>query len=323
MVIPPKYNVNSEMLELISKIQAISIYLLSQNLPKQLEVNLKRMSLLKSSLFSARIEGNPLNLATIQSGEDERKLEIFNLISTYELIDKVRSGKISKSFILRLHKQVLKNLSPSAGHLRDESSAIFNQAGVPVYICPSPKKISLLLDNLLEYINSDSEKSSLITAFITHLVFEKIHPFLDGNGRVGRLLVSAILKVQGWNLAFSVPFEEYLDEHKTDYYHYLDVGLEKTNEYLTFMLEAYLSQLEKLKIEVEEGLENKLFLPPRQEEIYNLIKDHPILSFDMVRRRFLKVPERTLRYDLNKLVEKGLVEKTGETRGRYYRLKKL
>lgn len=325
MIIPPKYSITPEMLELIAKINAINSYFLSQNLPKQLKIRIQRMSLLKSSLFSARIEGNPLDLMNLQSGEKEKKLEIFNIIDTTKLIDKIAAGKISKNLILKLHKQVLKNLSADAGNFRSEPSAIFNSAGVAIYISPSPKKIHKLLDSLLDYINSDTERFPLIAALITHLVFEKIHPFLDGNGRVGRLLIGAVLKIKKWNLAISVPFEEYLEEHKQEYYYYLDKGLDETNDYLIFMLEAFLTQLEKLKNQIETDLtENKIFLPPRQEEIYNLIKrDHFVCSFDMVRRRFLKVPERTLRYDLNKLVEKGLVEKTGQTRGRYYRVKKM
>ncbi len=64
------------------------------------------------------------------------------------------------------------------------------------------------------------------------------------------------------------------------------------------------------------------FLPPRQEEILNIIKDHMVVSFDMIRRRFTKVPKRTLRWDLKKLLDRKLIEKSGETRGRYYRVRK-
>lgn len=311
------------MLNIISKIQAINMYLLSRNLPKQLKVNLQRMSLLKSSLFSARIEGNPLELVNFQTGEVEKKLEILNIINAIKLIDKVRPGKLSKNLMLQLHEHVLRSLSPGAGVFRSEPGAIFNSAGVAIYIAPSPQKISKLLDNLFKYINSDSEKFPLVTAFIAHLILEKIHPFLDGNGRVGRLLIGAVLKSKGENLEFNVPFEQYLDENKQQYYDHLDKGLEKTNNYLIFMLEAFLTQIEKLKNQIEAELAgNKIFLPPRQNEIYNLVKEHSVVSFDMIHRRFLKVPARTLRYDLSKLVEKELVEKTGETRGRYYRIKK-
>ena len=188
---------------------------------------------------------------------------------------------------------------------------------------PPPTQISKLLDNLLAYVNSE-QKFPLVVAFVAHLVFEKIHPFLDGNGRVGRLLIPVILKSKGWDFSLAVPFEEYLDEHKDEYYFYLDQGLENTNNYLEFMLEAFYMQIEEIKNQINEerAKEAHPFLPPRQEEILNIIKDQIIVSFDMIRRRFIQVPERTLRYDLKKLLDRKMIEKSGETRGRYYRIRK-
>ncbi len=88
------------------------------------------------------------------------------------------------------------------------------------------------------------------------------------------------------------------------------------------MLEAFWQQTQTIKAQIEEELakNQKVFLPPRQEGIYNIICDHKVVSFDTIRRRFTKVPERTLRYDLKKLLDRGLIEKSGETRGRYYRV---
>ena len=89
------------------------------------------------------------------------------------------------------------------------------------------------------------------------------------------------------------------------------------------MLEAFWQQMQSIKSQIDQELEKdqKVFLPPRQEEIYNIIRDHKVVSFDMIRRRFAKVPERTLRWDLKKLLDRKLIEKSGETRGRYYRAK--
>jgi Fic family protein len=326
MKIPPSYTITSPMLALIVKIETERLHIASLNLPKPLKEKIQRVSLLKSSLYSARIEGNPLKLSDVDTGykKSQKKLEVFNITKAIRFVDgHVRKGDLKKDILLQIHTLVLKNLSPDAGRLRREASAIFNQAGIAVYMPPPPRTISKLLDDLLSFVNLDTEKFPLIVAFIAHLTFEKIHPFLDGNGRVGRLLTAAILKSRGWDFTFTVPFEEYLDNHKNDYYFHLDKGQENTNDYLLFMLEAFWQQTQTIKAQIEEELkkDQKVFLPPRQEEIYAVISDHRVVSFDMIRRRFTKVPERTLRYDLKKLLDRGLIEKSGETRGRYYRVK--
>lgn len=326
MKIPPQYEITQEILALVSKIDALRLYFSSVNIPSPIKQKIQRVSLLKSSLFSARIEGNPLVLESLEHSSDKiKKKEITNIITAQKSIDSKIIKFITLEDIKKIHSQVLKNISPDAGKLRTEPGAIFNQAGIAVYMSPPPDQIISLFKNLLDYINNKNESFPLITALISHLIFEKIHPFIDGNGRVGRLLISAILKSKGFEESLSVPFEEYLDENKSDYYFFLDSGLENPNDYLRFMLNAYLVQTEKIKTELESEIEKKdqLFLPPRQEEIYQIIKDHKIISFDEVRRRFLKIPERTLRYDLMKLTQKGIIIKIGKTRGVYYTAKML
>ena len=327
MKIPPNYEITPEIIDLITKIEAHKIYFSSIEISDFTRDKIQRVSLLKSSLFSARIEGNPLKLTDIsyEDPKEKNKIEIFNILEAIKFIESKRSIKIiTKEDILEIHRRILKNIDSEAGFFRTEQSAIFNQAGVAVYIPPSPLSISKLINELVEYVNKDDTKFPLITAFITHLIFEKIHPFLDGNGRVGRLLIAIVLKSKNWNLNFSIPFEEYLDENKEEYYFQLDQGLIKTNEYLIFMLNAYLYEIEKIRKQIIEDVDknDNVFLPPRQEEILNIIKDLNVVSFDMIKRRFLKVPVRTLRYDLKKLTDKGLVEKTGGTKGSFYRVKK-
>lgn len=327
MKIPPPYTITSGMLTLLAEIEASRMFFSSLTLPSLLKEKIQRVSLLKSSLFSARIEGSKLTLSDLESKktEDDKKIEVFNIVSAVRFIDThIHKGTLKKRVLLMLHKRVLKGINSNTGYFRKEVSAIFNTAGVAVYIPPSPSEVPALLNRLFVYISSDEEKFPLITAFVSHLVFEKIHPFLDGNGRVGRLLIAAILKAKGWDFTFTVPFEEYLDEHKDNYYFHLDRGTKETNEYLLFMLQAFHEQVDRIKKQIDEELakDEQIFLPPRQEEIYNIIKDHVATSFDMIRRRFLKVPPRTLRYDLKKLVDRGLIEKSGETKGRYYRAKR-
>lgn len=323
MKIPPSYQITPDILELIAKIDANRIYFNSVPILPQIREKIQRVSLLKSSLYSARIEGNPLTMENVDITKDQqKKLEVFNILSAIKFIEKKRNSKIllSGKDILNLHRLVMRNLNPEAGRFRTEVGAIFNQAGIAIYVSPPPSRISGLLENLLTFINSDKEKFPIITAFIAHLIFEKIHPFIDGNGRVGRLLISNILMIKNWRLNPDIVLEEYLDDHKEDYYYFLDTGMKNPQEYLLFMLKAFWLQTEKIKaqITIESEKNEKIILPPRQEEIFNIIADHKMVPFDIIRRRFLAIPERTLRYDLKKLQNKGLVQKVGSTKGSFY-----
>lgn len=326
MKIPPSYKITPEILSFISRVDTNLMYLSSLTIPKELKQKIQRISLLKSSLFSARIEGNPLTLDAINKTESdqEKNNQIFNIVKANKFLDKTikNNFKISKKFIYDLHSLTMSGQLDKTKSFRSEMGAIFNQAGVAVYLSPPPPQINGLIDQLIKYINSNKEKFPLICALISHLVFEKIHPFLDGNGRVGRLLIFSILKAKSYGKGFLISFEKYLDENKSDYYYYLDQGFKNTEDYLVFMLNAFLKESEELKKQIESAQDGKeTLLPPRQEEIYLIIKEHKIVSFDNIRRRFLKVPERTLRYDLKKLIDKGLTIKIGQTRGSYYKIR--
>ena len=302
------------------------MYLSSLTIPRELKQKIQRISLLKSSLFSARIEGNPLTLEVINKGETdkEKNREVFNILKANKFLEKTvkNNFELSKKFIYDLHSLVMTGELEKTKNFRHEMGAIFNQAGVAVYLSPPPTQINSLIDQLIKYINSNLEKFPLISALIAHLVFEKIHPFVDGNGRVGRLLIFSILKAKGYGEGYLISFEKYLDENKSDYYYFLDQGYKNTEDYLVFMLNSFLKESEELKKQIQSAQSGKAtLLPPRQEEIYLTIKEHTIVSFDNIRRRFLKVPERTLRYDLKKLIDKGLTIKIGQTRGSYYKIK--
>ncbi len=152
MKIPPTYTITPEIIEIITKIEAHRINFATLNVSMQIKDKIQRISLLKSSLYSARIEGNPLELNDIPIGKSKEinKLEIFNIIDASRFIQNHPTDKrITRNMLLELHKSVLKNIESNAGFLRKEQSAIFNQAGVAVYMPPSFFEIPKLLDKLL------------------------------------------------------------------------------------------------------------------------------------------------------------------------------
>src|SRR3989344_5635268 len=111
MKIPPPYTITPQMIATITQIESFRLHIASLNLPKPLKEKIQRVSLLKSSLFSARIEGNPLELADVEIGDkkSQKKLEVFNITEAIRFIDgHVKKGILKRDLLLRLHMHVLK-----------------------------------------------------------------------------------------------------------------------------------------------------------------------------------------------------------------------
>jgi Fic family protein len=282
-------------------------------------------NLLRSSLFSAKVEGNSLEMKDISrlSIKNVEHLEVRNIIRALKYINKNvhPSQKITIKFITRLHSITLNKIDENAGKIRKKQNAIFNKEGFVVYMPPTPDEVLPLIKRLVKYINSKKQNNMpLVKAILVHFVFEKIHPFIDGNGRVGRLLIYAILKISDSRLLRAISFEEKLNEEKAGYYDCLD--RQDATSFVEFMLkiinDSFDDSVEKI---VVSSKKETLDLLPRREEILRIINDHKIISLDFLSRRFQEISERTLRHDLEDLVKRKLIIKLGKTRGVMYKSK--
>jgi Fic family protein len=323
MLIPPKYILTQTITKYLSDIESAKSIIDTITIPPEVETNIRRQSILKSSLFSARIEGNPLTLEeiTTRPSKDQKKAEVYNILKSLELVRKRGARDVTQTFLLELHTKVMKGVSElPLGKYRTEQNAIFNMAGIAIYMPPPYRQIPALMERLLKFINSDKEKFIPIRAALAHYTFEKIHPFLDGNGRIGRLLFQEVLEKSGYGMKGLLSIEEQFDTRRSDYYDSLMEPERDVTSYVEFMLEALCTaaQLAKNQVLAKEKVDPTDFLLPRRNEILQIIKDHKLVNFDTIRRRFLKINERTLRYDLLKLQKAGLIKKLGTTKGVYY-----
>jgi Fic family protein len=289
-----------------------------------IEENLRRRSLLKSAVFSARIEGNKLKLEDVLynrvSKRETARKEIDNINKALNWLYSPESIKeVNNKLIQKLHNFVMHNLSSSAGKFRIEQSGIFNQAGVVIYMPPPPTEIRHLIRIFVNMANR-SQISPLINTAACHFAFEKTHPFLDGNGRVGRLISTHMLKQAGYSFRGIATLEEYIDKNRQTYYDLLTTSSKNISPFVEFFLEGVMVQADKaindLKDVKTELPEDQLL--PRRREILEIIRDHEMVSFDFVRRRFRLVSDSTIHYDLRQLIEQGYVKKLGITRGALY-----
>lgn len=279
----------------------------------EIVINFRRHSILGSALYSAKIEG-------IENNTDLDKLAIQNLVHTYTwLYGQKPDLNLTIDLVKTLHAKSLSNLRADFGHFRTEQSAIFNSAGIAIYLTPPPQDIEKLIESWLKQSTTTSNHP-VIQTIIAHYQFEKIHPFLDGNGRVGRLIFTQLLRQHNYDFAGLLGLEEGIDQTRDDYYYHLQregKNLTSFVEYFLTLLTARASSV-LLKISKPQEAEKTSSLLPRRLELLNIIRDHEPCSFDFLHRRFVAIPPSTLRYDLLSLQKGKYIHKLGVTNGALY-----
>ncbi len=141
-----------------------------------------------------------------------------------EMLDK--KEKISKNLILKWHKQIFKETKPDiAGRYRDY---LVRMKG---YLAPDWQDVEKLMDSLIQFVNKEKINPVELSA-IAHYRFEKIHPFGDGNGRIGRLITNSVL----WNSGYPMMIIEY--KKRKSYYKSLKKSEE---EFVKYFIRRYLS----------------------------------------------------------------------------------
>jgi Fic family protein len=319
----PTFTLTAEINLSLKRIETNQI--LIENLPvdPSLHARLVHTSILKSSLFSARIEGNKLTLSQItkddlEASETKEKVEIRNLLRAIETVPSLNSP-LKISDIAFLHEIAMKNLTSDAGKLRSEQTAIFDISGNAVYVTPPVSELPLLLETLLSQLNQ-FDAHPAIQAGLTHYFFEKVHPFVDGNGRVGRLLINWLLQTRGFAFKNLVSLEEYIDEHKSLYYSLLQPTTTDATAFAKFILEGLAFESDKIVTLLKHPPKQTTNLLPRREEILNIVRDHDMVSFDFLSRRFPSVKPSTLHFDIQQLLKGGYIKKLGTTRAARYSL---
>ena len=145
MNFPPKYTKTARIEKLLQNLDTLKAAFSLVPITPQVSLNIRRTSFLKSSLFSARIEGNPLKLEditqkTLKQPTSLKKREIVNILRALEFIYSKSPMIMALDLLKQLHAIVLADISPDAGQFRTEVSAIFNMAGVAIYLTPPPKR---------------------------------------------------------------------------------------------------------------------------------------------------------------------------------------
>lgn len=335
MKIPQKYHFTKKISSFLSTIEGNKEVINNIKVSVEIEENIRRQSILGSALFSARVEGNILTRGEISSfsdlsSRDKNKLEVANLHRAItSILEKFSLGKkITKKDILIFHRTTMKNILSDefCGKFRKGHEGVFDSAGNLIYHSPPPSMVDGLANQLVSFINSKKEKLVPIRGVLAHLAVEDIHPFVDGSGRVGRLLQTAVLCAGGYGMKGLIVPEELVDNNRQSYYQAIEITRENgdATEFVELMLKFLADSsttAKELLLERKNSSSPLDLLPPRRREIVEIIRDHKMISLDFLHRRFMRISPRLLSYDLKCLTEQGFISKIGKTRGALYAIK--
>ena len=290
---------------------------------------LRRENRIKSIYSSLAIEQNTLSLDQVSDvingkrvlGPPEDIREVKNAYEAYEHVSELDPYSIKN--LLYAHKLMTEGLVKEAGRFRSGNVGVYAgecliHAGTPARYVPD------LISQLMAWLK-ESKYHPLVKSCIFHYEFEFIHPFMDGNGRTGRLWQSLILRK--WNDLFAwLPVETLVHENQEEYYRVLQKAdnAGDSTEFVEFMLGMIRNALKELRdnqnhdtneANAEANREaNEAESGAIEDQILRLIRANPKISQTRIAEE-IGVSRSTIQRAVAKLMEGGLVRRSGGTRG--------
>lgn len=316
----PPYEITSKILNLISSISEKIGEVKSAKLIKP-PTELRKRNRIKTIQSSLEIEGNTLTVEQITDLIDNKRvlapqkdiIEVKNAIKVYSNLNNLNPYDLTS--LCYAHGVLMNKLIDNAGKLRHTSVGIIKGNDI-THIAPPGSLVIPLMNNLFQYLKED-EDLLLIKSCVFHYEFEFIHPFVDGNGRMGRLWQTMILKEYSPVFEY-LPIETLIKERQQDYYHVLGKSDSQgsSTSFIEFMLDI-------LNIALEDLLSNQNHTITNIERIEifkSIIKTNVFTRQDYLRQN-KEISPATASRDLKEAVEKLILDKTGDKRLTKYKFK--
>lgn len=316
----PPYEISNTILSLVAAISEKIGEVNAAHLYKP-PTELRKKNRIKTIQSSLEIEGNTLSVSQITDLLNNKRIiaplkdiiEVKNAIAVYSELEKLNVLKVKS--LLEAHRILMKDLIKDAGKLRNKAVGI-EKGDKITHMAPPAHLAPTLLEDLFQYLKND-EDLLLIKSCVFHYEFEFIHPFSDGNGRMGRLWQTLILKKHAPVFEF-LPIESLIKERQTQYYGALSKSdsIGKSTPFIEFMLEVIKDALEDLLQN-----QNISFTNIERIETFKLNIRTASFSRQDYLRVFKNISAPTASRDLKESVDNGILIKSGDKRNTTYSFK--
>ena len=267
----------------ISEQVGIVTTLLDDNVPSPMLRKANRIKTIHSSLA---IEHNTLSLKQVTDIIDGKHVlgapneiqEVKNALQAYQLMPQLDAFK--EKDLLRAHELMMMALVDKSGHYRTTGVGVFDGDRC-IHMAPPAERVPQLMGDLFEWVRK-TDVHPLVSSCVFHYEFEFIHPFIDGNGRMGRYWQTMLLA--RWKGIFAwIPVETIVKEHQQEYYDVIAKcdAIGNSTAFIEFMLRCLLDAMSRIEEEPEEvpnKVPNKIPNKVRHAVLEKLKKQHPLMS---------------------------------------------
>ncbi len=308
----PPYEITEEMLGLTSDIMELLGQMNGiRNLDKL--PRLRRINRIKSIHSSLAIENNTLSLEQVTDVIEGKRVlapkddisAVRNAHSVYALLPELNPYSLSD--LLKAHALMMKDLVEEAGHLRTAPVGVINEQGKVIHVAPPHSMVHELVAELFHWLNT-SKTHILIKSCVFHYEFEFIHPFLDGNGRMGRLWQTALLAK--WKPIFEwIPIESLIKDHQEEYYRAISLSTSegKSDRFILFMLDMIKAAIEGIVSDTRNHINH---INHQIAALMSVIEVYPMSARELMEKLGLKSRNGFRQNYLIPALEAGLIGMT-------------
>lgn len=311
----PIFTVSAQAVSMVAEISALlERYTITQDFADNLK--LRRANKIKTIQSTLAIEGNTLSLKQVTDIIDGKKVvaplreiqEVKNAIAAYDLFSEL--DPFSVPDLLKAHSVMMAALIEEPGKFRKGGAGVSDGKQV-VHIAPPAAFVPGQIKDLFKWLKSAPDHL-LIKSCVFHYEFEFIHPFADGNGRLGRLWQSLIL-ARLHSLFQHLPIETMVHNNQPEYYRAINASSSKNDcgIFVDFMLTEILNAL---KQHISGAT------PEEQLSVLDFIAQHPGIRANQLSEA-LNTPLRTIQRELSHLKASGKIEFRGASKNGGYFVK--
>ena len=320
----PPFKITSKAINLISQISE-KIGEISALENTERTVQLRKKNRIKTIHSSLAIENNSLTIEQITAiiegkrvlGPPNEIQEVKNAVQAYELLLNLNPYK--QNDLLKAHQLMMNDLVKHSGKYRKGGVGIFDGKGV-VHVAPPADRVPFLMNDLFDWLKS-SDAHPLIKSCVFHYEFEFIHPFEDGNGRMGRLWQTVILTE--WKPIFAwLPIETLIKENQKLYYKALGISDSNADstEFIEFMLSIILKTIKEIiatELKITQNITQKITV--NQQKIIDSIKNNPYITQEEL-AEIIGIARLNIIKNMKKLQEQNIIKRIGADKNGYWQI---